>query len=163
MLVRAGPGRGLVRNGADSQLVRSPMEPPWLTYPCGRDRFEQLDSGLAAGEVTPGSDARRSFKFKASTAFAVYTIRRTSSGNTKNGMTSAQARRQLWPMAGRDSGCPRGPPRTPSAPFQLPPRSARDKSFSASANFTSDRSYQADKQRPKHSQRRPGGFTCGRW
>jgi hypothetical protein len=44
--------------------------------------------------------ARRSLAFKLSMAFVVYMIRRTSSGNAKNGITSGQFRRQDWEIAG---------------------------------------------------------------
>jgi len=59
MLVRAGPGRGLVRNNADSQLVRSPMEPSWLTYP------------LRAGQIRAAGEAVINFLAVLRCAFAV--------------------------------------------------------------------------------------------
>src|SRR3954453_9236599 len=67
-------------------------------------RFKTRNSSFiaasSAGKWPLARAARRSLELSASIAFVVYNSRRTSPGKAWNGTTSAQARRQLWPMAG---------------------------------------------------------------
>lgn len=107
-------GRAVEHQPAMALVKRSPkMTANWafaMVYSRGpilhsfSERFKTRSSSFVAassfGKWPRARTARRSLAFSASIAFVVYKIRRTSPGKAKNGTTSAQARRQLWLIAG---------------------------------------------------------------
>ena len=65
-----------------------------------KTRKRSFVAASSLGKWPLARTARRSLELSASMALVVYKIRRTSVGKAKNGTTSPQARRQLWPIAG---------------------------------------------------------------
>src|SRR5271154_2060836 len=65
-----------------------------------KTRKRSVVAASSLGKWPLARTARRSLELSASMALVGYKIRRTSVGNAKNGTTSPQARRQLWPIAG---------------------------------------------------------------
>jgi hypothetical protein len=97
-----------------------------------KTRKRSLVAASSLGRWPVALTARRSLGLSASMAFVVCEIRRTSPEEAWEGTVLAEARRQLWLMAGyfRRHGLAS---KAPSAAFPAPASTARQISFSAAA------------------------------